>query len=140
MGHIRLFLGAFLLVFCTSLCGQNVYYSDDSEGYKILNDKVVETSKQRVSLSWTTSDSFYSPFVVVQKSETGDTLSELRTQLSSAIINTSILKNGKIEIKAESGRKIEVGIVYSSESNFIPIIYIGIVQNGIFLVKNRVAR
>lgn len=126
MGHIRLFLKAFLLVLCTSLCGQNVYYSDDSEGYKILNDKVIETSKQRVSLSWTTSDSFYSPFVVVQKTETGDTLSELRTQLSSAIINTSILKNGKIEIKAESGRKIEVGIVYSSESNFIPIIYIGI--------------
>lgn len=126
MGQIRLILKVVLLVLCTSLTAQNMYYSDDAGNYKVLNNKLIETTNERVSLSWTVSESFYSPFVIIQKNEDGDTLSELRTHLASAIINASILKEGKIEVKADSGRKVEVRLSYKSETDYTTILYVGI--------------
>lgn len=126
MRKFRWFLGAFLLVLCTSMSGQNVYYSDDSDNYKILANRQIETSGESVSLTWTTNDSFHSPFIIIQKSEEGDTLNELQTQLSSVIIKTSSLGKSKVEIRSESGRKTEISIFFKSETDYSLVIYIGI--------------
>ena len=126
MRKFRWFLGAFLLVLCTSMSGQNVYYSDDSDNYKVLANRQIETSGESVSLTWTTNDSFHSPFIIIQKSEEGDTLNELQTQLSSVIIKTSSLEKSKVEIRSESGRKTEISIFFKSETDYSLVIYIGI--------------
>lgn len=126
MRKFRWFLGAFLLVLCTSMSGQNVYYSDDSDNYKVLANRQIETSGESVSLTWTTNDSFHSPFIIIQKSEEGDTLNELQTQLSSVIIKTSSLGKSKVEIRSESGRKTEISIFFKSETDYSLVIYIGI--------------
>lgn len=126
MRKFRWFLGAFLLVLCTSMSGQNVYYSDDSDNYKVLANRQIETSRESVSLTWTTNDSFHSPFIIIQKSEEGDTLNELQTQLSSVIIKTSSLEKSKVEIRSESGRKTEISIFFKSETDYSLVIYIGI--------------
>lgn len=130
MGRLRFILQAVLLVLCTSLSAQNVFYSDNAEGYKMLKNKELEASVERVSICWTTSDTFSPPFVITQKTETGEVFHESMTDLSSVIINVSKLQKGKVEIKGDSGRKVEFSVVYISAGSGIPYIYIGI---GLFV-------